>query len=69
MTMGGASLVEINNRATESAEQDQTARICRLILPYTLSNIIYGRARQVKSQLLRETSPSSMAAFLFKYNT
>ena len=30
---------EINNRAAESAVQDQTARMCRLILPYTLRKI------------------------------
>ena len=29
-------LTEINERAAESAEQDQTARMCRLILLYTL---------------------------------
>ena len=30
------SLTEINDRTVESAEQDQTARMCRLILLYTL---------------------------------
>ena len=31
-----SSKTEINDRAAESAEQDQTLRMCRLILVYTL---------------------------------
>ena len=33
------SLTEINDRAEESAWQDQTARMCSLILYYTLLKI------------------------------
>ena len=33
------SLIEINDRAAESVEQDQTARTCSLILLYTLRKI------------------------------
>ena len=36
MVLGCVSWTEIHNRTAESAEQDQTARMCRLILPYTL---------------------------------
>ena len=39
MTIGGLSLIEINDRAAESAEQDQTARTCSLILLCTLRKI------------------------------
>ena len=35
----GASLIDTANVATESAEQDQTARMCRLILLYTFRKI------------------------------
>ena len=34
------SLSEINDNAAESAEQDQTARMCRLILLYTLRKTV-----------------------------
>ena len=34
--MDGLPLTEFNERAMESGEQDQTARMCRLILLYTL---------------------------------
>ena len=33
------SMTEINDSAAESAMQDQTARMCRLILRYTLCKI------------------------------
>ena len=33
------SMTEFNDRATESAEQDQTARMCSLILHYTIRKI------------------------------
>ena len=39
MAFDRVSLTEINDRAAESAEQDQTARTCRLILLYTLRKI------------------------------
>ena len=39
MVLGCVSWTEIHNRTAESAEQDQTARMCRLILPYTLRKI------------------------------
>ena len=31
-------LTEINDKAAENAEQDQTARLCSLILPHTVHN-------------------------------
>ena len=37
--MDGTSLTEINGIVAESAEQDQTARMCSLILLYTLREI------------------------------
>ena len=36
------SLTEINDRTAKSAEQDQTSRICRPILPFTLRKIMHG---------------------------
>ena len=39
MVLDGVTLTKINYRAMESAEQDQTARMCRLILLYSLLNI------------------------------
>ena len=36
MTLDQISLMDISDRETESAEQDQTARMCSLILLYTL---------------------------------
>ena len=36
MALDGLSLTEISDQAAESAEQDQTARMCRLILFYTI---------------------------------
>ena len=36
MTFDWVSLKDINNAAPESAEQDQTARMCSQILIYTL---------------------------------
>ena len=39
MAYDRVSLAEINDRAAESAEQDQTARTCSLILLYTLRKI------------------------------
>ena len=41
MASYGASLkeIEINGRSAESAEQDQTARMCRLILLNTFRKI------------------------------
>ena len=36
LTLDGVSSTETNNRIAESAEQDQTARMCSLILLYTL---------------------------------
>ena len=33
-------MTEINDISAESVEQDQTARMCRLILPYTLRKVI-----------------------------
>ena len=40
MALNGVSLTEINAGAAESAEQDQTARMCRLILLYILRKMI-----------------------------
>ena len=36
MTLNGVALLQINDRAVESADQDQTARMCGLIFLYTL---------------------------------
>ena len=36
MVLDGALLTESNNKAAESTDQDQTARMCRLILLCTL---------------------------------
>ena len=36
MALDGVSLAETIDRASESVEQDQTARMCGLILVYTL---------------------------------
>ena len=36
MVLDGVSLAETIDRASESVEQDQTARMCSLILIYTL---------------------------------
>ena len=38
MTFGVVSWMEINYRAAERAAQDRTARMCRLVLPYTVRN-------------------------------
>ena len=38
--MDGGLLSVSNDKEVESAEQDQTARMCRLILLYTLRKII-----------------------------
>ena len=34
--MGAVELTVLSNRSAESADQDQTARMCRLILLYTI---------------------------------
>ena len=39
MVLEGILLIEINDRAAESAERDQTTRMCSLILLYTLRKI------------------------------
>ena len=39
MASDGGSLTEYNDGTAESAEQDQTARMCWLILVYTLRKI------------------------------
>ena len=39
MALDGISLEDAIDRASESVEQDQTARMCRLILIYTLRKI------------------------------
>ena len=39
MALDGVSLIEFNNRVAESVEQDQTTRMYRLILLYTLRKI------------------------------
>ena len=39
MVFDEALLIEINEREAESAEQDQTARMCSLILLHTLRKI------------------------------
>ena len=36
MAVGGVPLTKVNDRTAESVEQDQTARMCRLILLYAL---------------------------------
>ena len=36
MTLDCVLLAEISDRTAESAEQDQTARMCRLVLLYAL---------------------------------
>ena len=46
MALDGILLAETVKRALESVEQDQTALLCRLILIYTLRNLVYGRERQ-----------------------
>ena len=38
-TLDALSLTATNDKATESAGQDQTARTCKLILLYTLQRI------------------------------
>ena len=45
--MDGSSPTETIDRASESVEQDQTARMCRLILTLT-ANLVHGRDQQVK---------------------
>ena len=37
--MDGIPLIEFDDRTAESVEQDQTARMCRLILLYTIRKI------------------------------
>ena len=44
-------LSEINDRVSESAEQDQTARICRLILLHTLRKRSHGCESQNKDSV------------------
>ena len=39
MALDKVSTAEIKGRAAKSAEQDQTARTCRLVLLYTLRQI------------------------------
>ena len=36
MVLDAVSLTDFNDNTTESAEQDKTAHLCRLILLYTL---------------------------------
>ena len=45
MTVDGASFTEINDRPTESARQDRTARMCRLILLHTLRKTMAANGR------------------------
>ena len=44
--LGGISLTEFHDETTESVEQDQTARMCRLILLYTLRKMNQSMARK-----------------------
>ena len=39
MAIGHVSLTDVNGKTVGSVEHDQTARICRLILLYTLRKI------------------------------
>ena len=48
MALDGVLMSELNDTAADSAEQDQTARMCRLILLYTLSKIIHDFKQQDK---------------------
>ena len=43
--------VDMNDSAADSADQDQTARICQLILLYTIRKI-NPRLRKVRQELL-----------------
>ena len=53
--MGGNFLKEFNNKAAESAERDQTACMCSLILLYTFRKISpWSRTRIVKPMSLIE---------------
>ena len=60
MISDGVLLIKINNKTLESAEQDQTARMCRLIWLYTVRNIIHGYKREdmVTKQIFSENSES-----------
>ena len=51
--MCGVSLTEVNDKAAESEEKDQTARMYRLILLYTLrkKKNMYGRKSRSKSYI------------------
>ena len=55
-------MAEHNNRPAESAGQDQTARMCRLILPCTLSKnksmVVY------KTKKVKKTSEAVVRLFL-----
>ena len=54
------SLSGIDDKAAESAEQDQTARMCRLILLYTLRKIYQFRERKDSSQCTSVVQSNSM---------
>ena len=64
MALDAVLLTEVNTyiKAVMSVEQDHTTCMCRLVLSYSLSKMNLW-------WLLRETTPSSMAAARFKYNT
>ena len=44
MILVGVSLTDVNDRTADSVEQDQTARMCSLILLYTLRKITFVMA-------------------------
>ena len=48
MPLDRVLLMDINDTAAESAEQDQTARMCRLILLYTLRKKVHEQRIRIE---------------------
>ena len=64
MTLDRVSLTEINKKAEESAEKDQTARMCWLILLHNLlKKWIYSHERQNEGLKIKKREKSKMLSF------
>ena len=61
MGFRGVSLTEVNHKTTESAEQDQPARMCMLILLYTL------RKKQIKGRKWKNNDDYTVKCILIIY--
>ena len=62
--LNSVSLMKLNDRATKSEEQDQTARMRGLILLYTLRKI---KSRKSRSMVKHRSCDASEADIPFRY--